>query len=311
MDAGKVGRWTWPSRPTDPAGFEAMMVALDRHLGDQDVPLQERSGQAVSIVCAVFSVPNIIDLRRGPDRGQAYSDDDLAPRVLDWYAETYGGRLGDKNPLDVSVVRLNGSLWPISMPVVYGEARIVVRRELSSGQRGGLVYQRPQTINAVECIIGITPEFAKRLSDQDLDVLFDAFLEGHKASEYLHGLDGHPFFDQARGDYRHAVEELIDQRTLGKVRWDTAQCAEKVLKGLLGKAGHSFPTAGRKGHDIPHLGDLVNKHFGTALPEALLQAIDCPTGVRYGEIPTSLAVAYDAHRSLVKMLYELESKIRP
>jgi len=135
--------------------------------------------------------------------------------------------------------------------------------------------------------------------------VMQAYDRGYVAMATLDELKGHDLFDQARGDYTHSVEALAAGLVLSKARWDTAQCAEKVFKGLLGRAGQPFPTNAAQGHDIVHLGDLVMKHFGIALPDGALRAIHCSPKVRYGEMNVDPNEAWTSHDALLDVLARL------
>ena len=88
-------------------------------------------------------------------------------------------------------------------------------------------------------------------------------------------------------------------------RWDTAQCAEKVLKGLLARAGHKYPTSGAKGHDILELGRLVGEKLGLAIPDSALRSIQCSPSVRYGEMNADQNEAYCSHKDLLSLLMRI------
>jgi HEPN domain-containing protein len=122
------------------------------------------------------------------------------------------------------------------------------------------------------------------------------------AIEVLNGLSQHVFFEQARMDYEHSVDALMSGFSWSKARWETAQCVEKVLKGLLATAGHEYPNKGGAGHDIPRLGEIVSDKLGLALGPDLLKKIHCEPKVRYGEQGVSPAEAFSAHAALLGVM---------
>lgn len=149
---------------------------------------------------------------------------------------------------------------------------------------------------------GITQTYAGRLTDAELAHVLGSYAAGYAAMCAFDALKGHDLFTEARGDYQHSVDALIDGPTLSKARWDGAQCAEKVFKGLLAQAGHPYPTAGAKGHDIAHLGGLIKTHFEIAIPAGVLRAIHCPPAVRYGEMNVDQNEAWTSHMALLTAL---------
>ena len=181
----------------------------------------------------------------------------------------------------------------------------MIDRDLKAGAKHGIYAGRPPPINVLSFVADMTSAYATRLSDDDLDFIGKEVITGLHAIWGLEGLSGHELFEQARGDYLHAVEALLAGSHLSKARWDTAQCAEKVLKGLLARDGHKYPTFGAKGHDILELGRLVGEMLGLAIPESALRSIQCSPSVRYGEMNTDQNEAYCSHKDLLSLLVRI------
>lgn len=279
------------------------MVSLDRHLANLGLSPAQRPLNAALVVSAKLELSGTPIIGGSGNRGEPFSPTDLLARVHDWYRDSYG----DKVKLDLSpgsiVVSLHGNLWEMKMPKIWGAVQLFVNQDLSTqGKRLSTKGSPPASHNILSSVQGLTQAYASRLKKDELPFLAGKFINGYQAVECLDDLKGHDLFQEVRGDYRHSVDALLTARELGKARWDTAQCAEKVLKGLLARAGHKFPTSGAKGHDISHLGDLVSEKLGIALPPTDLNAVNCTAAVRYGETKSSIEDALSAHESLVRLL---------
>jgi len=298
--------WAWPSRPTNQRDYDIMMSSLDSHLAAHGLQPNQRALQAARLVSIALKLSGLPLIGVGVVRGVPYSPTDLGPRVFDWYRDNYG----ERNKIDWSpgsvVMSLHGSLWQLRMPMIMGTVDFFISRDLSTG-KGNVIGRHPPKCNVLHQVDGLTQNYADRLSDNDLVHIGREFENGYVSIECLNMLQGHELFDQARGDYRQSVDTLLDARTLSKARWDNAQCAEKIFKGLLARAGYSFPTNARQGHDIAYLGNLLRQHLGIDLSESSLSVITCPPAVRYGEIHVDPNEAWTSHKELLATLRKIRS----
>ena len=306
MGKDRLFEWSWDIRPATVEEFDRMMVSLDGHLASLGLGPAQRPMNAALVVSSTLGLSGTPILGGKADRGAPFSPKDLLARVHDWYEESYG----DKTKIDFSpgsiVVSLHGNLWEMKMPKVWGSFQLFIRPDLSS--QGNTIATKgspPVSYNILCSVQGMTQTYANRLTREEMASLAGRFINGYEAVVCLDDLKGHDLFEEARGDYRHSVDALLTGRELGKARWDTAQCAEKVLKGLLARDGHSYPTFGGKGHDIERLGELVKEKLGFELPAADLAAVHCSPAVRYGEQKNTTEEALSAHEALVRLLQAL------
>lgn len=297
--------WTWPIRPTTDSEFDAMMTDLDHHLAAHNLLPARRSLNAARLVSMALGLSGTPFLGGDSDRGKPFSPRDLLARVFDWYSATYG----DRNKIDFSlgyvVLPLRNTYWRLRIPLVYGTVIPFADRNLANSGREKGTESEPASHNVLTSLQDVTQTYADRLTDHEINRVVHAYNRGYFAMATLDELAGHDLFDQARGDFAHSVDALAAGHALSKARWDTAQCAEKVFKGLLGRAGLPYPTNAAQGHDIVHLGDLVTKHFKILLPESALRAIHCPPRVRYGEINVDPNEAWTSHDALLDVLVRL------
>lgn len=295
--------WKWSLRPASDADFDAMMSSLDKHLaecGHQPFRRTTRARHLVSVslgMSAVLSGPLWMRVARTP-----FGPTDLLLRVGEWYEQNYGPRLRQPCGARSFAIDIRGTLWRVRLPIVFGTVSVFVDRDLDKDYRGG-------ALNILQRIDGFTQASANRLHDEEIRRIADESHVAYLSIEVLNGLSRHVFFEQARMDYEHSVDALMSGFSWSKARWENAQCAEKVLKGLLATAGHEYPSKGRAGHDISKLGEAVSDKLGLALFPDLLKRINCEPKVRYGEQSVSPAEAFSAHSALLGLMVFIGRKL--
>lgn len=283
-----------------------MMLSLDRHLSSKGLPPSQRSMRASMQLSWTLGLDGTPIFGGSADRSPDFSSRDLLARVHDWYSEHYGNAMKiDMSPGKI-LIFVNGNLWKLQLPMLMGSMTVVADRDLSlckqkSIDRGSVVF------NVLCAMEGLTQTFASNLSDRELAFIHHAFAHGWQAIMTLDALRGHHLFDEARSDYRHSVDAVATGREYGKGRWETAQCAEKLLKGLLAKEGHSYPKNAGKGHDHVHLGTLIGEKLGISLDERHLATLRTSPAVRYGEESSTLEQAMGSHAALLCLLRALSS----
>ncbi|HEL5579502.1 TPA: hypothetical protein ACXIGC_001222 [Stenotrophomonas maltophilia] len=297
----ELNKWQWPRRPTNEVEFDAMMTSLDGLLAAKGTEPRGRGMAAAMQLSWTLKLDGTPILGGPPDRGAPFSPSDLLARVHEWYAEHYGDAMKvDFSPGSFLVV-VNGNLWKIRLPMIMGEGRIVIDRDLSMCQQNG-VGRGIAVHNALCSVEGLTQPMASKLSDQEVLFFHRAFAHGWHAIMALDSLGGHSLFSEAKADFRHSVDAIMSRRAYGKARWEAAQCAEKLLKGFLARARHPYPTTAGKGHDHVHLGELLNEKLGIRVDERILSTLKTSPAVRYGEETSSLDQAMDSHSALLALL---------
>ncbi len=303
MEKKALFEWLWDIRPATVEEYDRMMTSLDRHLAGLKIDPAQRPLSGVLVVSSTLGLSGTPILGGSGDRGVPFSPRDLLARVHDWYEENYG----EKTKIDFSpgsiVVSMHDNLWEMKMPKVWGSVQLFISPDLSNKGNRIATKDSPLVQHNILCSVqGMTQAYAKRLSNDDMRLLVQKFITGSEAVVCLDDLKGHDLFNEARGDYRHSVDALLTGHELSKARWDTAQCAEKVLKGLLSRDGHRYPTFGAQGHDIQHLGSLTKEKLGIELPAAELAMAYCSPAVRYGQDKNTIERALAAHNALVQLL---------
>lgn len=296
-------KWSWPARPANETDFDKMMTSLDRHLASLALEPFQRDLNAALVVSSTLGLSGTPILGGPADRGPPFSPRDLLARVHDWYVENYGDRMKMDMSPGTTLVLLHSNLWKFKMPRLWGSMQVFADRNLTNeGRSLATKRSEPASHNVLRSLEGMTQAYANKLTDAELATLHRSFIASFQAMRCLDDLKGHQLFEEAKADYRHSVAALFSGNELGKARWETAQCAEKVLKGLLARDAHAFPTDGARGHDTVHLGGLVKDKLGITLSVQLLTTIKCTAAVRYGEVPSTREEALAAHDALIRVL---------
>lgn len=270
--------------PTSAEAFEALLERVDRDLAAMETPITHRPLEALRVISNEFETALPIT---PPVPGTADPNWPFAQRVLRWYEERYGDRLKMHFGPGRAVVLLRNAPWVIRLPRIYGQTGIVLSRE-------GTARGNPRLCNPVDCIEAMALGFRASLSDAELGEIGSIFELGLDALQELEYHAARTLISSALADMSSSVDHIMARNPdFGLSRWSSLQCCEKVLKALIEAAGGSF----RKTHD---LAELV-EHAGSAgihLSVAdLVQQVQCATGVRYGEVPASLAEAVTAHHA--------------
>lgn len=279
--------WKWDAPPATDGEFEAMMASLDAHLARKGLLPHQRPFRAKARVASLLGISApLAGSIFGIGATDSYSE---IQRVGDWFRAMYGERLNPHFHARPFVMELRGTLWRMRLGIPFGSPTLFMDKDLSNHN------------SILSCIDGFSQAFADRLGEAELDALMTDVEIGFPAIEALDGFSGSELFDIARLDYEHGVDALVSGIAWSKARWDTAQTAEKVMKGMLEVAKQPYPR-GRDGHVIPTLGNLVSAHYKIVLPAELLEAIDCKPAVRYGEEEATREAAMAAHRALLQIL---------
>lgn len=288
--------WTWPREPTSDAEADAMLESLDRHLADRGLLPHQRPFMALLLVSN--HLWQWTGYRPTPFFPQP-SDPPLMGLAQAWWAQAYGGRHDPHFDARSFALNVRGTIWRATLPVVFGQVVVVADRRWDLTPPPGVTAGG--TLNAVRAIRDFTPFLAARLTDGELAAIAGAFERAWPVIDALGSAPDHPLLRMAQLDYAHSVDALVSGVAWSKARWDTAQAAEKAMKGRLARAGFPFPK-GKDGHHLKQVARAFTEAFGVELPEAEIAAIDCRSGVRYGEESTTRDQAMAAHESLLALL---------
>lgn len=297
-----------PPPPHVGPAFEAMMADIDAALTRKGFPIADRPIRAGSEVSVRYGIPMpiaVTDENRLPPELRPYAPLSLAIRR--WYDDTYGDRLKIDMCPGRTVVRLDGDLYLLKVPRIFGSVAFGVSREFLPETTSG---RPPLQANILQLIEHMTPTKASRLSDAALKGAEQAFMTALWASYCLEATP-HDLLQSARGDHATAVATLMSNRgRYGESKWASLQAAEKTLKAAIALHGGQFQFT----HELAKLArELGPLGINLDAPE-LLAAIQCTPGIRYGEEPCTQDEALAAHGaslSLVNRLRDAGARFNP
>lgn len=287
--------WGWKTKPSTEAEFEAMMASLDAYLAANGVLPHQRSFAGKSLVARMLNIS--VPLAGSTFAIGADEMDPTLKRVSEWFGAVYEKRFNPHFGSRSFAFDLRGTLWRMTVGISFGTPQIFLDKDWNN--TGSLPIEK--SLNLIHGIDDFTPAYAARLSEADLDTIDAAIRFGVPAIDAMDDFTGHVMFDLARLDYSHSVDALISGIAWNKAWWETAQTAEKIIKGLLSVEKQDYPT-GQKGHIIPHVGKCFSDYFKVELPTDLLKAIDCKPDVRYGDVEVTREDAFAGHIALLKLL---------
>lgn len=282
--------------PHDGPLFEAMMREIDAHLTREGYSIEDRpifAGREVSLLHGVTIPFGNPDISRLPPDIAPYAP--LGAAIKRWYDETYGDRLKVDMKPGRTVVRLDGDLYVMGIPRIFGSVTFGVSRDFLPERTS---FSGPAECNIIQLIEHMTPAKAARLSDADLQAADRAFLSGLRASYTLEATP-HELMRSAQADVATAVASLMDRGgRFGESKWSSLQAAEKTIKAAIALQGGTFAFT----HDLSKLATSLNS-LGVAIDvQTLLDAIQCTPGIRYGEEVCSEEEALSAHHSSLELV---------
>lgn len=296
---GIVGR-----PPKQGPQFEELMAEIDSKLTNEGVAIPSRPMLAVREVSIRYDLNMPLggdvvcmppDLRKNAALSEA---------IKQWYEDNYGDRLKVNLCPGQTVVLLDGDLYTLRIPSIFGSVKFVLTRQWLHAPG---ISRGPAICNITQLVNEMPPAKAARLTDVALDSIGNAFETALPAAYTLEST-GHTLMRIARGDVEVAVDCMMarDGR-YGESKWASLQAAEKVLKAAIDLTGLKFKFT----HGLAELCETLT---GTGLAfdaTAQVAAIQCKPGIRYGEEHCSRDEALAAHRAsleLVNILREAGAK---
>lgn len=287
--------------------FLSQMDAIDERLRTQGVSITGRPIVAIGEFSKLLHEElRGYPLDREPVPGR-YTGDDLVIRIDRWYRDRYGDRLLMDSKNGRVVIILRGDPWVMDLPLIFGGGgglRFVCEygrpTTLPSTPRVYRRGERPQAseYNVLDAIVGLTDGLAKTITKAECDEILQVFLWGREAYEALRHSTRSGLVELVEGDLEAAVVHLSGHYQPGLSKWASLQAAEKIVKAYIKETsgGHKF------GHDLT---DQASQAASAGLPiidPALIQDIQCPAGVRYGQPSVSVAEAVAAHHASLRVV---------
>jgi len=275
-----------------------MMEKVDFALREKGIPPYARPIQGWLCISASLSLGLSMfpKEQRNPREG-CYTGDDLTIRIFRWFDERYGEKLNMPfGPGRVFMV-IRHDPWIITFPQVYGKIKFFISpTEESSRPEVYLKTKQIPRYNVLEAIDGLPDGLKKTLTNAELKEIFHRFDVAYQSMLAVSQVEETPMVKEAKSDIEAAIEHATHRPPhYGQSKWCSLQAAEKLLKAYLVTRDKQFPTH----HKLAELTDLAESAGLSPIDRNLLELIQCSASIRYGEVPTSLGDAFQAHWAAV------------
>ena len=282
---------------SDEASFANCMQQLDEQLRGDEVPVAARPLEAVGRLSVKYGIPlKLSSPGHRPSIG-SYMVDDLVSRVHDWFECRYGSRLHINLSPGKSLAVIRGDPFVIIAPLVLGRIRIVSDPFNLNwlGKENASSFIRDKPINALDCVDGMTVDFARSLSREELEKLRIDVSEAIGDFLDIQTFMGSELAKSGRADLEASVDFIVKaQPAYGMSRWSSLQACEKFLKACLSGKTSNF-TPKDFGHDVNRLLREAER-YGLAVIDRVPPTIfNFSAGVRYGEVQSTFEQAFQAH----------------
>lgn len=252
---------------------------IDERLIAQGVPINIRSMEAIGEVSKYFgNVP--IPLSPKSLLPNNEMGNQLCVWLHDWYDAKYGRLQSFNSDLGFFYQKIRGDLWHYRVPNFVGTCNFFIDKNLT-------VCGDHNETNIMRMSSNMTQAYVNSLTDAELSSLMASFSSALESFEILSGwrLEKIPFCQAIAADLKTITVQLqTDTMNYGQARWAYSQCAEKILKAWLLKAGISEKRLKDDyGHSIHKLVNAFNKHYCEQLSSDKLDAITCSPSARYDE----------------------------
>lgn len=268
------------------------MEDIDREMAAEGVKITARPFMAGLKITRRYNVVlNACPPHRPPKAG-CFDPLEISIRVHDWIERRYGERI--KVPFHIGrvVLPLRGDLYLINCPTTGGEVQFVCEPHSFGQPREMIGVDAAPTCNMVDLVEDMTPDLARSLTAEEVIKIGIAVTIGMAAYSALEVIRDVEYVRAAVGDFDAAVAHLVEHRPQpGLSKWASLQAVEKLVKAYISQKGEAV----RRTHSLEGLYDQAAKLGLPAPPRQYLADVQCPAGVRYGEVAVSVEEALKAH----------------
>lgn len=296
----------WPNYPQNTTEFEALMACADESLASEGLNPFQRPLHLGRKFWEAFKWEGLMSPPKELADLPGFTGNILMAKSYRWYEQTYGEALKSDFALGYVPYKLGNAVWRLRAAVIYGQVSLFIDRNLQN--QGSRIGSRSvaASLNTLCAIENLPQGLVDRLPEEALVEYFDFYLFMYQGLQWRDELPTLELFHVARADYDSSTADLIGRR-YGQARWGAQQAVEKTLKGLLTVGGTSFPTGGPNGHNLKHLGSLLQQQHSITISPALLEMVSCSPKVRYGEEPCTEEQALKANHAVLGVFEQLRT----
>jgi len=287
--------------PKDLAALDVLLRKIDSDFVEEKIPIPSRPVRALQALSKHYG----ISIPFGPSANlppELQENVYLSEATNAWYKRVYGELLKMDFSAGRIVTSIDGDLYSVLIPRIFGQVRFIVRREFLNHAQDP--SKGPAISNVLQLVKGMTPAKAATLSDTTTRNLFDDFLVGFQAHYTMEANQENELIHIARGDIQTAVNNLMDQANrFGESKWASLQASEKALKAAIHLLGGKF----RFSHNLSELCETLELLGVNFSWRSRIRLIQCTAGIRYGEESCSSESALAAHKASLQLILELKS----
>lgn len=278
--------------------FERLMEEVDRELVKGGVPIPARQLKAGLIITRRYDIVLPVGPADAPILPGVFTPEQVSRRVNAWMQRRYGERLKLDFSMGRVVVPLRGTLYAVRCPMVLGTVQFVCESATFGQRRETLGVKQPPTCNMLDLVEGFTSDMARSLTGVEVVQIGAIVVSGMGTFLAMQTVNDVQFVGEALGDLEAAVVHLMEHKPqVGLSKWASLQAVEKLLKAFIVSKGGTIQHHHRL---KDHVADAVKLGLPPPPPE-YVRDVQCPAGVRYGEVAVSVDEAVTAHLVSLEM----------
>ena len=287
--------------PKSQKEFISLMEDIDSLLKEKNVPICNRPILAPLEISRKLKISFPLVPIQGSAIPGDYTGNSLSSHIQDWFEKRYGDRLSVQMGVGTGAIFIKSDPWKVIYPLIFGTVYFICDPNLAKYKNlPSFTANGPHTINIFNLILNFPQKLAESLARNEAQKIKQTFLAGLDALSYLDQIKKMPLAKEAKADFEAAVMHIFSEPpNFGLSKWASLQFSEKLLKAYLFAKNKKYPL----NHKLAQLRELsiINGLF--SFPENLVNNIQCPAGVRYGEVPVTLSESINAHYSSLGVCY--------
>lgn len=272
--------------------FVSLIEDIDREMVVEQIPITARPFTAgIKITSRYDVILNAIPPDR-PPKCNCFDALEISIRIHNWMQDRYGEKLKVSFQIGKVVLPLRGDLYLINCPVIYGKIIFVCEPQTFGQKREKIGINASPIVNILDSINNLTPALAESLNAEEVIKISVAFVLGMGAYTALEAIKDIEFIREVIGDFDASVAHLLTPNPqAGLSKWASLQVVEKLYKAYISQKGEFIIRT----HSLQKLCKHAEQLGLPSPPQDYIDFVQCPAGVRYGEISVSLEESLKAH----------------
>jgi len=294
--------------PKTEKDFLGLMEEIDDQLRKRNIPIYDRPIHAPLEISKRLKITLPLMPLDGDAISGEYSGNSLSSHIHNWYKKRYGERLKAQMGVGSGVILIKNEPWKIISPLIFGSVYFVCAVDIEKYKNSPSINTdgKPHIINIFNLIEDFPENLAKTITREEAREIKQTFLSGLNALSYLDSIKSMPLIKEVKADLEVAVNSLLSQPPqYGLSKWHSLQFSEKLLKAYLKSKKKSFPYS----HDISKLTELAISNGLPQLQKPLIDQVQCPAGVRYGNPEVTLEETVKSHYSSLGICFFVSKEI--